>query len=74
MTLAPDFFQFRIDETAEVTGKRHQRMGPGAELVQAQGTGHGVGAQQFRLAAAQHLALGVGRQVGGVADTDGDLP
>ncbi|MNY32139.1 hypothetical protein D3C86_1663380 [compost metagenome] len=44
-------------------------MRPGAIVVQAQGARHRVGTQQFRLAAAQSLALGVGWQLLGVADT-----
>ncbi|MCY1438282.1 hypothetical protein D9M71_544760 [compost metagenome] len=73
MTFAPELFQFFIDKAAEVAGERHQCMGASAVIIQAQRPRHGVGAQQLRLAAAQYLAFGVGRQVGGVTDTDGYL-
>eukprot|EP01137_Pigoraptor_chileana_P015423 Opistho-2@71322 len=74
VALAPEFFQLFIDEATEVAGERHQRMRTRTIVIQAERAGYSVGAQQFRLAATQHLAFGVGRQVGGVADADGDFP
>ncbi|MOA58094.1 hypothetical protein D3C78_1824190 [compost metagenome] len=44
-----------------------------AVVIKAQRPRHGIGAQQFWRAAAQDLALGVGRQVCGVADANGYL-
>ena len=48
-------------------------MRPRAVVVQAQLAGHAVGAKQLGQAAPQHLALGVGRQLLGVAHAHGNL-
>ncbi|MNJ20982.1 hypothetical protein D3C77_153250 [compost metagenome] len=74
MALAPDLFQDLVHEPAQVAGKRYQRVGAGAEVVQAQAPRHAVGTQHLGFAAPQHLALGVGRQVVGPAHADGDFP
>ncbi|MNF99548.1 hypothetical protein D3C84_824510 [compost metagenome] len=70
VTFASELFQLFIYKAAQVTGERHQRMGAGAEIIQARRARHCIGTQQFGHAAAQHFTLGVGRQVGGVADAD----
>ncbi len=74
VAFAIEFFQLFINKPAQVACEGHEGVRAGAEVVQAQGAGHAVGAQQFRQAAAQHFALGVGRQVGGVAHADGNFP
>ncbi|MNQ72295.1 hypothetical protein D3C85_869950 [compost metagenome] len=48
-------------------------MGTFAVVVEAQRAGHRIGAQQLGLGAAQGLALGVGRQLLGVADAHRNL-
>ncbi len=74
VAFAVEFLEVFVDEAAQVAGEGDQCMGAGAEVVEAQRAGYRVGAQQLRLAPAQDFALGVGGQVLGVADADGNLP
>ncbi|MNZ61021.1 hypothetical protein D3C78_791020 [compost metagenome] len=73
-TTAPDLRQIQIDIAAQVTGKRHHRMGPFAVLIQGQRPRPGITAQHFAGNIAQLLALGIGRQIRGVAHAHRDLP
>ncbi|MNX19571.1 hypothetical protein D3C86_494940 [compost metagenome] len=70
----PDLGQVQVDVAAQIAGKRHHRMRPLTVFVQRQRPRSGVAAQHLAGNVAQFLALGIRRQIGGVAHTHGNLP
>ncbi|CRM52155.1 Cell wall-associated polypeptide CWBP200 [Pseudomonas sp. 58 R 3] len=68
-----DAGQVKVDIAAQVPRKRHHRVGPRAVVIQCQRRRAVVAAQYLAGNVPQLLALGIGRQFGGVADAHGNL-
>ena len=70
---AAEFGQVEVDVAAQVAGERDHRVRACAVFVERQRAWAIVAAQDFAGDVAEFFAFGVGRQIGGVTDTDGDL-